>query len=173
MRFLWFVLVVGWGLFFISSIAEASHKRWPEWSDEVVLDFGRCLWAEDSSGDDWPALGWSLVKQWRLVRDRRTFHQQIRWYCAVFAKLGPRWFGTRPQRIRDSNWDSPLDGTVEQWLELRSFIARFSSRLVSDPCPNCVWWGGQCDFIPPTWTCPLSPPKSNNFFCHLIEKPGR
>lgn len=174
MRTMSFIVV--W-LFFYGVVA-GELKKWPEWDDAVRIDFARCLYSEDSSGTDWPAIGWALVKQWRLKRRRmpeHTFHRQVRWYCAVFERNGPQWLGERPGRILSSTWDNPpYKRDLAAWQALRKFIRKFERQNVVDPCPSCVWWGGpKCDTIPANWTCPLGPPETKNVFCHLIGTPGR
>jgi hypothetical protein len=169
----WFVLTVIATTILLSALVKcesvaSAADAWPIWTPEVELDVGRCLWAEDSSGKDWPAAAHALVKQWRLLGGRRPFSTQVRWYCAMWKKVDPQWDGTRPDLIRRSTWTEPLDGTVEEWAELRAFIERFKQRRVDDPCPRCIWWGGpRYDQIPAHWTCPLGPPETNNVFCYV------
>lgn len=174
---LFFLLLMACSLF-ISSSAFGKRFPWPNWDKETRLDFGKCLYAEDSSANDWPALGWALVKQWRLKRKRidgHTFHRQVRWYCSVFERTGVRWRKKRPGKILAATWNkAPYKEDSEAWEGLRGFVDRFEKLKITDPCPSCVWWGGpKCDTIPEHWVCPLGPPKTNNVFCHLSGRPGR
>jgi len=161
-----------------SAVAISRPAPWPKWDDSTRLDFGKCLYAEDSSATDWSALGWALIKQWRLKKDRierHTFHRQVRWYCAVFERGGPRWATKRPGRILAASWKNPpYKRDLAIWRRLEKFVGQFERRQVSDPCPSCVWWGGpKCDLIPEHWQCPLGPPETRNMFCHLEGHPGR
>jgi hypothetical protein len=172
-------------MFASSLTAKGKEVPWPKWTDEVRLDFGKCLYSEDSSGTDWSALGWSLVKQWRLRRDGRfvdyTFHKQVRWYCAVFERNGPRWLGQRPGRILRATWEkAPYEREIGEWEQLRDFVGEFERQEITDPCPKCMWWGGpSCgDVIPEHWFCPLGPHKDGsqyrkNAFCYLVKKPRK
>ena len=149
-----------------------SEEQWPEWNDSVRLDFGKCLYSEDSSGTDWPAIGWSLVKQWKLKRSRlkgHAFHRQVLWYCAVFEKSGPKWLGRRPRLILEATWGSPpYARDAKKWKALKSFVDRFERKAIADPCPVCIWWGGpKYDLIPKNWECPLTPPVTKNVFCYV------
>lgn len=169
---------------FWPAVSIGKNGSWPEWNPAVRLDFGKCLYSEDSSGTDWSALGWSLIKQWRLRNDGRfadySFHKQVRWYCAVFERNGPQWLGKRSGRILTATWErAPYEREMAAWGELRGFVDKFERREVADPCPSCVWWGGpSCDTIPDNWVCPLGPDKTGwryrkNSFCHLVGTPGR
>lgn len=146
--------------------AEARRPdAWPEWTPEARLALGICLAAETDlvASQDWPGIGWALVKQWRVKSRTQGWgiEEMTRRYCNVF-----RGRSDRARRIRESTWDDPLHRKPRHWRPLRKFVWDFSRRMVDDPTPLATDWNCLDCFNQADWVVVAAPPLTANVFVH-------
>jgi hypothetical protein len=143
------------------------------WSDDGLrLDLAKCFIAECGARneEEMGAIGWILKKG--AKKKGKTFHEQVRAYCACFSTKPSKHFGKRRATIRAATLASAPVNYEKQWPVALDAAAKFLRGEVDDPCPRCTDWGNPVldpRVLKENWHCPLKYGQEpfENWFCFI------